>query len=242
MLTRLTALRKRHQGKINAALGISLVVIWSLELLPTAFLPSGIATAYSFSVIVFFLLLITDSLKNVTTAQITPGRQSLNNDLSDYIEEKHVKSATFILYSGGATIRTHIKHLMAENADVTILLQHPDMCVNPIDRDKVMASLRSIRNRHDGQPNPNLHVWLYKVRGSLRAVALDDRFLAVSWFTYVNSEDTDDRISDTLPNPQVITYAPSSEYNHLKTMFDGVLEDLKRTAVPFDDYVFPESS
>ncbi|MFN8449229.1 MAG: hypothetical protein U0521_11750 [Anaerolineae bacterium] len=176
----------------------------------------------------------------MTTAQITrPGRQSLNG-LSDYIEEKHIKSATFILYSGGATIRTHIKHLMAENADVTILLQHPDMCVNPIDRDKVMASLRSIRNRHDGQPNPNLHVWLYKVRGSLRAVALDDRFLAVSWFTYVNSEDTDDRISDTLPNPQVITYAPSSEYNHLKTMFDGVLEDLKRTAVPFDDYVFPD--
>lgn len=241
MLTKLTALRKRHQRKISAALGISLVIIWSLELLPTALLPSEVATAYSFSIIVFFLLLISDSLNNSTTTHIAPGRQSLNTTITEYIAEKRVKRAVFILYSGGVTIRTHVDHLIDENVDVTVLMQHPDTCTSRVDREKILASLRSIHYGHDRYPNPNLHLYLYKPRGSFRAVALDDQFLAVSWYTFVRADDASDRISQAPPNPQIIAYAPSSEYNHLKTMFDGVLEDLKKDAVPFEEFIQQES-
>jgi hypothetical protein len=132
--------------------------------------------------------LLQDRRKNQFPVVISSSNEGNNQRLLDYIKTNKVVCAKLIQYSGHM-IQPVLVELLERGAKVELLLQSPNKALNEQQCGKFVAFHESI-TADDFRNKQNLTIRYFSEPASIRAVKLDDVFLAIGWYTYRNVDET----------------------------------------------------
>jgi hypothetical protein len=175
-------------------------------------------------------------LRKKLTMDIYADNDEYNDYLCKYIASHDVKKAQLIQYSGDY-VRRVVTKLLEKGADVELLLQHPSKSLNEYQLRKLV--LFEQRSTIDFKNDNKLAVRYYDEPASLRAIKLDNKFLAIGWYTYRIRSKNKDR-EDVTPwlyghsNPSITAHLDGVKASDLASFFDEVFNALWKTAVTRD--------
>ncbi len=109
---------------------------------------------------------------------------SYGKELHQYFTRTTPNSADFIEYSA-ATIEPILKELKNNNCKIRILLQHPDVAISQLQKDRILSSLDDLFRRIFKAYDPDLIEFrFYCLPASIRGRNFDNQLVSVGWYTY----------------------------------------------------------
>lgn len=197
MLKKFAELRKRYQRTISIIFGVSVIVVYVLHSIYPNLLSFETATTYTLGLVLWYILLLLEIVEKKDGVLILPNRDITDDYLLNYEKQNQIRNVRMILYC--RLTRPHLEPLLLNNAEVHLLLQHPDCMVNDVER----TSFRDFVNLAkkllpDVVDISNLHIFLYQERTTYRAITFDNKLIVLSWYTYEYRRDQSESIEEVI--------------------------------------------
>jgi hypothetical protein len=141
-----------------------------------------------------YLLAVTLSSKSATTStenefgaedraelHIFDGHQTLHPWLTRYIRETKPRDARLVLYSAVASMQV-LCALRDVEADITLIMSHPDVGISPWYRNRIRTSVQEMR-RYEFSDYEKLKIYLFRVPPSIRGWRIGE-YIGLGWYVY----------------------------------------------------------
>lgn len=102
-------------------------------------------------------------------------------DLAKYIDEKGVKNAILIQYSGRMAVSL-LRKLASKGANITLYVKCPKNAISQMQTVRIENGVQQLRGELQVSARYKLTVYEYDVPASMRAVKIDDKVLAIGWY------------------------------------------------------------
>jgi len=225
---------QNHLGQIMGGFLVGLAVKVSLNIVhkPTSLLEGAIlitisAIAASYAGIVLDYLITLKRISLRPAIQIYEGQVASDMDLLSFIRSERPRKAKLLEYSS-ATIHTIISNLIKANADIRLLLQHPDFATSEEQRGRIWQQVKAYSMEFPEYPH--LRIRFYKNRATLRGHKFDDRLLCLSWYRYEVTKSCEKVWGHN--NPIISVSNDDKSFNQLNSWFEKIFDKLWNSGVP----------
>src|SRR5918995_2132205 len=182
-----------------------------------------------------------EEVKEQSEVRVVRNQDELWADIEKHIDAMKSRPCVALLEHSTSSIDRLMTKLHDVNADIRLLMTHPDSASSVLQRETIETQL-SIRVS-DFQDRPNcLKIRLYRAPASLRGRCIgegDDALLAIGWYTYLRRVDRPDEICLTgHRQPMIFTDTRSEMGRELKGHFQEVFERLwnDRDTIDYETY------
>lgn len=211
------------------------ITVWLLSPLALDLIPSTIATALSFGIVILMLSLVQDYLDRIepphTSNKIFQDQFNANEYLISYIREHHIQKARLIEYDG-ETVKPVIIELLRHRVEVHLLLQHPEYAVSNFQKTKILHQI-ACRDRDFFEFGELLQIDYYKDVASLRGRSFDQKLISIGWYTYDRRVQHEDPEVWGHTNPVITLQLGDNGHNYISQMFDTVFTNLQKHSESF---------
>ncbi|MEL6461721.1 MAG: hypothetical protein AAFQ91_26400 [Cyanobacteria bacterium J06621_15] len=223
--------RVKYQGLIHRvglaiALGLQIIVGFNITL------PQTTVNAITFAILSYILLDISNNTRNLPQKKAYEAQIDMYTDIIKYLDEKVVKQAILIQYSGIMSMLL-LQKLMSKGANVKLYVHEPETTRNEGTEkqfdDNISQFLKTTLKQYE--PISTLEIHYYNVPASIRGVLIDDEVLGIGWYTYTHKINDDNK---SLKNKFEVTgyniagilfYKGSNDYEIFKRMFKEQVKD-----------------
>jgi hypothetical protein len=214
---------RQHQTIIHK-IGLFLTVILQIIIAFGLQIPRDIANAMTFSILSYILFDISQNTYNFKKHKVYEQQEDMYRDIMKYIEEKPIKTAILIQYSGHRSISL-IDKLIRKNAEITVYLQHPEDAINQWQKERIQMTIENLRRC---RTTNKLTIYGYDVPASIKGVLINEELLAVGWYAYGHTHDDDEIQLSGHSIAGMLFHKGSDEYEIFKTMFMKQAADFEK--------------
>lgn len=221
---------KQHQPTIHTlglitAVGVQLAQAIQLPL------PTAIANSITFSILAYILKDISDSTYRFTPNKSYNTQEEMYRYLIHEIEKLNkVEKAILIQYTSRKASPL-IWTLLNKGARVVVYVKNPDSeVINEAQKERIIREIQELPIEVRGTPG-TLEVHKYDAPASVRGVMIDNRVMAIGWYSYeyVSKSNRNPNYPQGNPNdkfgiwghdvPGMLLYKGTREFENLKELF-----------------------
>lgn len=208
--------RERYQRQVHFFLFSLIILVWigrstGIQL----FLNDDFNILLTFTALVFVLNDVAENTYSIFKTKFFAQQDELYNYLTHILCNEKIREATLIQYTGFKA-DTLLNSLINSGANVKIYLHDQSLSINDFQRERLINFEKSTLNVFTNEERQRLQIIHYNVPASFRAVLVDNKILAVGWYTYVINQDADlaDEIRIRGHNtPGILCYKGSPEFD-----------------------------
>ncbi len=221
---------KEHQRGIHTIgliVAIGLQVMLALNI--TSLLKIEFTNAITFAVLSYILYDISANTSNSNRNKAYDEQADMYVDLEKYIDEHGAKEAVFVQHSGRMAVSL-LRKLVNKGARVTMYVENPENAVSLMQKGRIENTLKELSGELRSA-NPHLVVYRYDVPTSVRGVSVDNKVLAIGWYTYEHALDIDPHFPDDKVElsghdvPGLLLYAGTTDYAVFSRMFMNLVKN-----------------
>lgn len=236
ILEKINHFLKEHQPTIHTfglvtAVGVQLAQAFQLPLSSTS------VNAITFSILAYIVKDISDNTYLYKRNRTYKNQEEMYADIIQQIHEtQNVKEAILIQYSSRKASPL-IFALLKKGAEVNMYIKNPDIeIISQMQKERILNAIKDLPGELSTTSGV-LKVYEYDQPASVRGVIIDDRILAIGWYTYEcvsksGQEDPDYPDDKFLLSghdvPGMLLYEGSLEFEIFKDLFMAQIKDFGR--------------
>ena len=200
ILEKISHFLRHHQPAIHtfgllAAVSVQLAQALQLPL------PATTANAITFSILAYIVKDISDNTYVFKRNKSYKNQEEMYADIIQEIREaRNVKEATLIQYSSRKASPL-IFTLLNKGATVNLYVKNPDIgIISRMQKERIISAIKDLPGELSSTSGV-LKVYKYDPPASVRGVIIDDRVLAIGWYTY-----------EYVPQPERDSAYPDDEF------------------------------
>jgi len=229
MIKKLDQIKNKYWAEITQASWLLLILTWLLF----PFI-SGLTIELAISFSLFLIFLHVSDISNRSKNKSVTTCLDRSEQLKYLIEYAQSNQIVFVrgIFGSAMWFRNYAEMFIREDADIQILMQHPDHAIN----DEILSGIKAFMSySHHGKKR--IKIFFYRDIPAYEGVLVNKNFLSSSWYTYYHdNSDSQNILVRGSSNLKVITYGPSVDYKNSRDMFDKKWKDLIESAISIEDY------
>jgi len=237
ILERIKYFTRYHQPKIHTfglvtAFGVQIAQAFQLPLPPT------VANAITFSILAYIVKDISDNTYALKHNKPYNNQEEMYADIIQEIREvRNVNEAILVQYSSRRA-STLIFTLLRKGATVNLYIKNPDTgVISTMQKERIISTIKDLPNELSSTYG-TLKVYKYDPPASVRGVIIDNRILAIGWYTYeyVTKSERDSAYPDDEfflsghDVPGILVREGSLEFEVFKDLFLKQIQNFEKDA------------
>jgi hypothetical protein len=166
-----------HTFGLVTAVGVQLAQAFQLPL------PATTANAITFSILAYIVKDISDNTYILKQSKSYTNQEEMYADMIQEIREiRNIREATLIQYSS-RKVSPLVFTLLNKGATVNLYVKNPDTEISKMQKGRIERTIQDLPGELSNTLGV-LKVYKYDPPASVRGVIIDNRLLAIGWYTY----------------------------------------------------------